>query len=256
MKSIATLIFVLIASLSLAIIQSRKVVYTDGIVKMEGYLAWNDSWTVKRPGVLIVHDWTGRDAYEERRARMLAELGYVAFACDVYGMDQHPTKPEEYGKLAGRLKGDLPTFRARLTASLATLAAQPEVDSKQLAAIGYCFGGTGVLELARTGAALRGIVSFHGGLGSTTNDADKIRCEVNIQHGEADPFVPKADIDKLKKDLDAAHVKWSFTAYPGAVHAFTVPDAGNDPSKGAAYNKAADERSWEAMKAFFRRILH
>lgn len=239
-----------------AIIQSRRIVYTDGIVKMEGYMAWNDTIQGKRPGVLIVHDWTGRDGYEERRARMLAELGYVGFACDVYGADQHPTKPEEFGKLAGRLKGDLATFRARLVASLRAMSEQPEVDSKQMAAIGYCFGGTGVLELARTGAALRGIVSFHGGLGSTTKDADKIRCEVNIQHGEADPFVPKADIDQLKADLDAAHVKWSFTAYPGAVHAFTVPEAGNDPSKGAAYDKVADARSWDAMKAFFRRIFH
>ncbi len=255
MKGFLALAIAGFACLSSAAIVTKRVDYLIGGAMLEGYLAYDDSSTAKRPGVLVVHDWNGIDGYEERRCRELAQLGYVAFAADVYGKDVHPKTAQENGELAGKYKNDIPTFRGRLLAALEQLKGQSQTDSTKLAAIGYCFGGTGVLELARSGADLKGVVAFHGGLDSNTNDAANIKCKVNLQCGALDRAATPEVVGKLEKEFDAAKVDYTVTLYSGAVHAFTVPEAGNDIRKGAAYNAAADKRSWAAMKSFFGEIF-
>ncbi|MEZ4268912.1 MAG: dienelactone hydrolase family protein [Myxococcota bacterium] len=208
------------------------------------------------PAVLVVHQWMGPGANEEMRARKLAELGYGAFVADIYGKDTRPTDMKSAGEAAGRFKGDRALFRARLTTNYKKMLEMKGVDSTNTAAIGYCFGGTGVLELARTGAELKGVVSFHGGLDSTNaEDGKRIKAKVQVLHGAADPYVPKADIDAFIAELNGGGVTWEMTSYAGAVHAFTQKEAGDDPSKGAAYDARADQRSWTAMVGFLADAL-
>lgn len=221
----------------------------------EGWHAYDDAVEGKRPGVLICHQWTGLTDYEKMRAKMLVGLGYNVFALDIYGKGIRPQPPES-GKMAGKFKGDRALYRKRLNDGLAVLKKLPQTDPEKVAAIGYCFGGTGVLELARSGAEIAGVVSFHGGLGTPTpEDAKKIQCEVVVLHGAVDPFVPADEVAAFHKEMLAANVAFTFTAYPDAVHAFTQKFAGDDPSKGAAYNRKANGASWRAMKAFFNRVL-
>ncbi len=229
--------------------------YKSGDTVCEGWHAFDDALEGKRPSILIVHQWTGLTDYEKMRAKMLVDLGYNVFALDIYGKGIRPQPPES-AKMAGKFKGDRALFRQRLTDGLAALKALPQTDPDNIAAIGYCFGGTGVLELARSGADIAGAVSFHGGLGTPTpEDAKNIKCKILVLHGADDPFVPPAEVEAFKAEMDAAEVSYSFVAYPGAVHAFTQKMAGDDPSKGAAYQEKADLKSWEAMEAFFADIF-
>ncbi len=247
----------LVVSPSRADVMSKVVEYTDGDVTLQGYLAW-DAAKVKEsaPGVLVVHQWTGLTDYEKSRCHQLAELGYVAFALDIYGKGVRPAGPPESGKTAGIYKGDRQLYRRRLNLGLEQLKSVPKVDGSKLAAIGYCFGGTGVLELARSGADVGGVVSFHGGLDSPTPaDGKNIRAKLLICHGADDPFVPAKDIAAFKDELNSAKVDWQMVEYAHAVHAFTQPMAGNDPSRGAAYNATADKRSWAAMRTFFDEVF-
>lgn len=232
-------------------LHTEAVEYKQGNTVLEGYLAYDGAIKGPRPGVLVVHDWLGVEGYAKSRADQLAKLGYVAFAADIYGKDVRPKNPQEAGQQAGKFKGDRALLRARVNAALDVLKKQPQCDTKRTAAIGYCFGGTTVLELARSGADIAGIVTFHGGLDTPTRDAKNIKCKVLICHGADDPYVPAADVTALQDELRAAGVDWQMIFYSGAVHSFTRPDAGNDNSKGAAYNERADKRSWEAMRLFF-----
>ena len=244
-----------LAAVATAAIQTKEVTYKEGKTELKGTLAWDDAVKGPRPGILVVHQWMGLTDYEKGRAKQLAELGYTAFAADIYGPDA-PKDMAGAGAAAGKYKKDRALYRKRVQAGLDTLAKQDGVDKKNLAAIGYCFGGTGVLELARNGANVKGVVSFHGGLDSPAPaDGKKIKGKVLVLHGADDPFVPKADIAALEAELKAAKVDYQFTFYSGAVHAFTQPMAGNDPSKGAAYNESADKRSWIAMKDFLSEIF-
>ena len=179
----------------------------------------------------------------------------MAFAADIYGKGIRAKDAAEAGRLAGRFKGDLPLLRSRARAALDTLAKDPRADASRLFAIGYCFGGTTVLELARSGAPVAGVVSFHGGLATKDPaDAKSGKGRVLVLHGAADPYVPPAEVAAFQKEMDEAKVDWQMVFYAGAVHSFTNPAAGSDPAKGAAYDAKADRRSWEAMKAFLSEV--
>ena len=245
-----------LAHSAVAEIKTEVVEYKQGDTVLEGFLAYDGASTKARPGVLLIHDWMGVSDYAKSRAKQLAELGYVAFAADIYGKGVRPADAKEASSLAGKYKGDRALYRQRLTAGLAQLTGQKLVAPGQVAAIGYCFGGTGVLEVARSGAEVKGVVSFHGGLGTPTpDDAKNIKSRVLVLHGADDPFVKPDEVAAFKKEMADAKVKYEFVAYPGAVHSFTRPDAGSDNSKGAAYNEAADKQSWTAMKKFFGEIF-
>ena len=252
---LALLVVGLFAMPATAEVMTKTVQYEDGGVVLEGFVAW-DPAVSSAPGVLVVHQWMGLTDYEKGRCKQLAELGYVAFALDIYGKDNRPADRGEAGKAAGGFKNDRSLYRRRLNLGLDQLRTVEGVDQERIAAIGYCFGGTGVLELARSGADIKGVVSFHGGLDSPKPaDGAKIKAKLLICHGADDPFVPVKGIDAMKKELNAAKVDWQMNYYSGAVHAFTQPMAGADNSKGAAYNKEADQRSWTAMRAFFDEIF-
>ena len=258
MRIASALLLSLVVAASLhAEVQTKTVQYSDGDVALEGFLAWDsDSAAGQRPGVLVVHQWMGLTDYERRRCRQLAELGYVALALDIYGKDQRPADRQQAAQFAGIYKQDRELYRRRLTLGLEQLRAFDRVADDQIAAIGYCFGGTGVLELVRSGADVDGVVSFHGGLDSPSpEDGRNIQAKILICHGADDPFVPEDDIKATLAELDAADVDWQMNIYSGAVHSFTQPMAGNDPSTGAAYNERADRRSWQAMKLFFDELF-
>ena len=241
---------------SFAKIKTEVVEYKDGDAVLEGFLAFDDASDEPRPGVLVVQDWTGVGDYVKGRAKQLAELGYVAFCADIYGKGVHPADPKECGALAGKFKSDRPMLRSRVKAGLEQLVKNPLVQKGRVAAIGYCFGGTTVLELARSGADVRGIVSFHGGLGTPTpDDAKNIKTRVLVCHGADDPFVKADEVAAFKDEMAKGKVDFKFIAYPGAVHSFSNPAAGSDNSKGAAYNAAADKESWAAMKGFFAEVF-
>lgn len=252
-----TLVTVLLATSAYARIQSKAIEYKDGDAVLEGYLVYDDAIKGKVPGVLVVHEWMGLGAYEKGRAEQLAALGYAAFAADIYGKGIRPKDAKEAAEFAGKYRGnDRTTLRSRVNAALAVLKKQPMVDPKKTAAIGYCFGGTTVLELARSGADVAGIVSFHGGL-ATPNPADakNIKGKVLALHGGDDPFVKIEEVIAFQDEMRKAGVDWQFVSYGNAVHSFSNPASGNDNSKGAAYNEKADKRSWAAMKTFFKEIF-
>ena len=235
---------------------TKTVEYRQGDAVLEGYLAYDDADTGKRPGVLVVHEWTGLGSYIKKRVDQLARLGYVALGADIYGKGIRPGTPEAAGREAGKYRSDRKLLRARAQAGLAELRRQPLVDPVRLAAIGYCFGGTTILELARSGADLSGAVSFHGGLDTpTTEDSKNIRAKVLALHGADDPYVPPQQVAAFQDEMRKGGVDWQMVIYGGAVHSFTNPDSGNNPSQGVAYNEKADRRSWEAMKAFFTEIF-
>lgn len=237
-------------------IMTKSIDYKHGDAQLEGYLAWDNSVQGKRPGVLVVHEWTGLNDYAKSRCRQLAELGYVAFAVDMYGKGIRPATPEEASKQAGIYRGDRQLMRARVNAGLDVLLNNELCDRDRVAAIGYCFGGGTALELARSGAPIAGVVSFHGNLDTPDpEDAKNIRCKILVCHGADDPHVSWDTVRGFIDEMRAADVDYQFIAYSGAVHAFTNPAAGDDPSRGAAYNAEADHRSWNHMKLFFDEIF-
>ncbi|MGL4399274.1 MAG: dienelactone hydrolase family protein [Luteolibacter sp.] len=255
MKTLVILASLVTASHA-ALVEKTVTYQQDGAI-LEGFHVYDDAVTGKRPGVLVVHQWTGLSDYEKRRSRMLAEMGYNVFAADIYGKGIRP-QPPEAGKEAGKFKSDRKLYRARLTAALDQLKADERTNPEKIAAIGYCFGGTGVLELARSGADIVGVVSFHGGLDSApgmTAEAGKIPAKILVLHGAADPYVPSAQVAAFQQEMTDAKADWEMVSYGGAVHSFTHPEAGDDPSKGAAYNASADRRSWVAMQSFFAELF-
>ena len=255
--AVATAVAILFAAHAHAALVKKMVDYKDGSTKLQGYMVYDDTLVTKAsPGVLIVHNWMGLTDETKSKADAVAALGYVAFAADIYGADVHPKDADEAGKLAGSYKGDRAKLRKRAMAGLDAMKKEKNVDSKRLAAIGYCFGGTTALELGRAGAPLRSIATFHAGLDSPKPaDGKNIKAHVLVLHGADDPFNKHDDVHAFQDEMRSNKVDWQMVSYGGAVHSFTEKGAGNDNSKGAAYNEAADKRSWQAMTDFFKETL-
>ena len=223
--------------------------YSAGDVTFQGYLADPEA-SGKRPGVIVVHEAPGLNDHPKRRARMIAELGYVALAADLYGNGRVAQKPEESQQLMAPLREDIPRLRRHTRAGFDALAKLRNVDPHRVGAMGYCFGGLAVLELARTGAPLAGVVSFHGILSTKTpEDAKNIKAKLLVCTGSDDPLVPPEQVAGFAQEMTAAKVDWQVVTYGGAKHAFTNPDANRPPA--LAYDASADARSWEAMRSFW-----
>jgi dienelactone hydrolase len=255
------ILLVLLAILALAPslpaqVKTQTIEYKHGDVVLQGYVSFDPSLKGKRPGILIVHDWLGVSEYTKMRAEQLASLGYVALAADIYGKGVRPANGQEASAEAGKYYKDRQLYRARVRAGLDELARMEQVDSGRLAVMGYCFGGAGALELARSGAPVKAVVTFHGSLTTPdSTDAKNIKGKVLALHGADDPFVKQEDVKAFMNEMRNAGVDWQLVQYGGAVHSFTDKRAGNDNSKGAAYNERADRRSWQAMKDFFEEVL-
>jgi dienelactone hydrolase len=244
----------LFATPAWAAVKGEEVQYRDGNVVMKGYLAYDDAVKGKRPGVIVVHEWWGHNEYTRKRARMLAELGYTALAVDMYGEGKTADHPDTAGKFSGEVRKNMALMTARFNAARQVLIKHKTVDAKRVAAIGYCFGGSVVLEMARQGADLAGVVSFHGNL-QTEHPAKpgKVKAQLLVLNGGDDPFVSAESIAAFKKEMEAARAKYRFVSYPGAKHAFTNPDAdgyGKKFNLPLAYNAVADKESWDQMKVF------
>ena len=236
-------------------VKSMDVEYRHGDVELAGYAAASEK-TGKLPGALVVHAWKGIGKHERETVDRLAAKGYFAFALDMYGAGVRPKTNQEAAQQAGIYRGDRKLMRERAVAGLAWLAKQPNVDATKIVAIGYCFGGGVVLELARSGADVRGVVSFHGNLDTPDPaDAKNIKGSVLVLHGAADPHVPMPQVDAFTAEMGATKVDWQLVMYGGAVHSFTHEDAGSDTSRGAAYDARAAKRSYAAMHAFFAEVL-
>ena len=256
-KYLLTILIIVIWVISVhAELRTEVVEYTHGDALLGGYLTYDDAVKGKRPGVLVVHEWWGLNDYIKKRSDKLAKLGYIAFAVDMYGKGVRAQDAQKAGELASIYLKDRQLMRARVNAGLEILKKNNLTDSKRLAAIGYCFGGTTVLELARSGADVAGVVSFHGGL-TTLNPADakNIKTKVLVLHGADDPFISKEQVFDFQDEMRKGVVDWQMVFYGGAEHSFTNPEANGYGIKGVAYNEKADKRSWEAMKALFLEIF-
>ena len=255
-RNIARLALFLAAFLGAAVanakIVTKSIDYEQGGEKLKGYLAYDDAKSGPRPGVLVIHEWWGLDDYIRHRAEELARMGYVAFAADMYGgakVTRDPKEAEDWMMAAVQAPGLL---AARSKAGLDILRKQPQTDKSRLAAIGFCFGGGAVLQLAYSGEPLAGVVTFHGSLAPPDDtQAKQIKTSIVILHGAEDGFVKPETIDAVRKSLDAAKVDWYMVSYANAVHAFSNPDANSYNLPGIAYNEKAAKRSWEEMQRFF-----
>lgn len=237
-----------------AALKEETVTYTGDEVTMKGFVAYDSSITGKRPAVLIVHEWWGLNDYPKMRARELAKLGYVAFAMDMYGDGKVVDNPGDAEKMATPFYKNPKKAKARLDAALATIKSMAQTDSAQVAAIGYCFGGGMVINTARMGADVKGVVSFHGSLLGTPAKKELLKAKILVCNGADDQFLPKEDIIQFKKQMDSIGADYTFKDYPGAVHAFTNPGAtaaGQKFNIPIAYNAAADSASWRDMREFF-----
>ena len=237
-------------------IQNKEVTYTSGDLQMNGYLAWDASQSGKRPGVLVVHEWWGHNAYARRRADDLAKLGYVALAVDMYGDGKTASHPKDAGAFATAVMSNVDEAQARFEAAMKALNDFEMTDATKTAAIGYCFGGGVVLHMARRGVDLDAVVSFHGSLGTAepVTEKGKVKAKVLVAHGAADPFVKPETIEAFKKEMTDAGVDMRFVAYEGVVHSFTNPGAdkfGEQFKLPLKYDEAADKASWEEMKKLF-----
>jgi dienelactone hydrolase len=233
----------------------RLIEYRHDGVTLEAFMAWDDSQAGTRPGVLISHAWGGRGDFECDKARQLAELGYCGLAIDVYGKGVRGSNAEENAKLMQPLLADRAGLQSRMRLALDTLRAQKEVDAGRTAALGFCFGGLCVLDLARSGADVAGVVSMHGLFNAPGNtEGTAISAKVLALHGNDDPMVPVQAVQALQTELTAAGADWQIHVYGGTMHAFSNPDA-NDPKHGTVYNAAADRRAWKSTLDFFAEVL-
>jgi dienelactone hydrolase len=247
----------MLSSLAQAKIKKERVEYKQGDTTLEGYLAYDDAHLSKpKPGIIIVHDWMGLSDDTKMRADQIAKMGYVAFAADIYGKGNIPKSTDEAKAIAGKIKGDRVLMRARVQAALDKLTSYPFVDKNKIVAIGFCFGGTTALELARSGAPVVGTVSFHGGLSTPhPDDAKNIKGKVLVLHGADDPNVPAPEVAAFQDEMRKAKVDWQFVSFGNTVHAFMVKGAGTDNSKGAAYNPVSEKRAWLDFQNFLKEVF-
>ncbi len=230
--------------------------YEDGETKLTGYLAKTGKEGEIAPGIIVIHAWMGINDFVKTSADRLSELGYYAFAADIYGREARPQSAAEAGKTSGFYKNNRDIYRSRIKAAIDQLI-KAGADPKRIAVIGYCFGGTGALEAARANFPVKGVVSFHGGLDKRTDKDESvpIGVKVLVLHGADDPHVPEEQAKAFRDEMKGRKADWQMVYYANAVHAFTEPAAGNDNSKGAAYNELAAERSWEHMKLFLNELF-
>jgi dienelactone hydrolase len=251
-----SLILMASVTTSWAGVMTKTVEYKGGGTSFEGLSVVPSGIKGKAPGILMIHNWMGVTDETKHQAERVAALGYNVVAADIYGKDVRPKSPQEAGALAGKYKSDRKLYRERLELALSVLKSMPTVDAGRIIAVGYCFGGTGVIELARTGADIKGVVSFHGGLdGSIPPEGKNIKAKVLALHGADDPFVKAEDVAAFENEMRVNKVDWQLIKYGGAVHSFTEKGAGSDNSKGAAYNAAADQRSFEAFSTFAKNLF-
>ncbi len=255
--AIAGLFFLASASVAAeAAVAGKSVDYEHDGVQLQGYIAWDDASDRKRPGILVVHEWWGLNDYARGRAEQLAKLGYVAFALDMYGKGKVTTHPEEASEWRKKVSENIDKWRARALAGLEILKNDPRVDTGRLAAAGYCFGGSTVQHLAYGGADLNAVVSFHGSLvPPPENAASKVKAAVLVCHGAADPTVPVESVSNYIQEMEKSGLRWRMAVYGGAKHGFTNPDADMAGMPALAYDRKADEASWEATKVFFAQEL-
>ncbi|MGF1639524.1 MAG: dienelactone hydrolase family protein [Rhodospirillales bacterium] len=251
----ATALAVLAAWPAAAEVRTRTIEYRDGDIVLTGVLAWDPSAPGKRPGVLVVHEWWGLNDFAKDRAAQLAAEGYVAFALDMYGdrrVTEHAQQASEWMK---QITADIELWTRRAQLGLEAMKAQDEVDADRVAAIGYCFGGATVMQMAYAGADVKAVVSFHGSLPPAPEGVARIGPRVLVAHGRDDPFIPRERIAGFQDSLDRAGAEWEMTIYSGAQHSFTNPGAGDHGMKGVAYDAAADARSWSAMMRLFEEVF-
>lgn len=239
-------------------LSEHAVKYSVDTTSMDGYVVWDSAVEGKRPVVLIIHEWWGNNLYPKTRAKQLAELGYLAMAVDLYGNGKTADNPTDAGNLALPFYKHPEMSKARFDAALELIKQYPQADTSRIAAIGYCFGGAQVINLAKMGENLKGVVSFHGNLMVLPADKNKLKAPILVCHGLADQFVSMEEVGKFKHEMDSIHADYTVKTYPNATHAFTNPTATPTGQKfkiPIAYNAAADSTSWQDMKEFFGRIF-
>ncbi len=242
-----------------AAVHGKEVSYAANGTTMKGYIAYDDAVKGKRPAVLVVHEWWGHNDYARKRANMLAELGYVALAVDMYGDGKQALYPADAGKFAGEVSKNKPMTKARFEAAMKVLRKDKRVDAHKLAAVGYCFGGSVVLNMAREGEDLKGVASFHGGLGTDTPaEVGKVKAQVRSFTGADDKMIPAAQVEGFKQEMEKAGVNYKTVVYPGVMHSFTNPDADEYAKKfnlPLAYDAEADKDSWAQLQVFLADVL-
>lgn len=239
-------------------VKGEEITYISAGSTMKGYVAYKEHQEGKRPAIIVVPEWWGNNEYTRMRARMLADLGYIAIAVDIYGEGKQAANPKEAGELAGAFYQDPDLAITRLEAALSKIKTYPQTDGDKIAAIGYCFGGSIVLNAAKMGMDLKGVVSFHGGLAGVPAANGTTKAKILVCHGGADKFITPGEISNFRQNLDSVNAPYSFKVYEGATHAFTNPEATETGKKfdmPIEYNETADKKSWEDMKAFFKTIF-
>lgn len=253
---IVTLLLLIAVGRVQAEVQIKPIQYKDGDTQLQGYFAWDDSVKGKRPGIIVVHEWWGLNDYVRKRAQMLAQLGYVAFAVDMYGKGKVTKHPDQASEWMKQIRANVGQWQRRALLGLDILRQHELVDSTRTAAIGYCFGGATVMQMAYAGADLAGVVSFHGSLPvPTAEQVDNIKAKILVAHGNADAFIPAERIAKFQGALDQADADWQMIYYAGARHGFTNPGADKYGIDNVRYDENADRRSWRHMQQFFNEIF-
>jgi dienelactone hydrolase len=239
-------------------VRGVEVTYATDSTNLKGYMAYNENSTAKRPGVLIIHEWWGHNDYVRERADMLAELGYTAFAVDMYGDGKQAAHPQDAGKFAGAVMSNMPEAEARFNAALALLRSHESVNADQTAAIGYCFGGSVALTMANSGADLDAVIAFHSGVSLPVMPNDQLKARVLVCNGGADGFISPESITAFKAAMDSINAKYEYISYPGVKHSFTSKEADANAKKfgmDIAYDADADQQSWTSLQALFNEVF-